>query len=103
MCMADLNLMMLKTNIAEVDMGSRWSGRIPIQSPPRLWSASPLAVLVGYAPISIGNETDGSLMSLTGRAALHTIKLTIGLVSGISIVTVAHLFVICPGNGKDTL
>ncbi|KAM7183330.1 putative glutamyl-tRNA amidotransferase subunit A [Naviculisporaceae sp. PSN 640] len=41
---------------------------------------SAVAVSAGYAPWSIGTETDKSLVVPAGRAALYTIKPTIGLV-----------------------
>lgn len=46
----------------------------------------------GYAPISIGTETDGSLVCPSGRAALYTIKPTIGLVSQEGIIPISNLF-----------
>jgi amidase len=49
-------------------------------------------VSAGYAPISIGTETDGSLVCPAGRAALYTIKPTIGLVPQAGIVPVSNNF-----------
>ena len=46
----------------------------------------------GYAPVSIGSETDGSLICPAGRAALYTIKPTIGLVPQDGIVPVSRHF-----------
>ena len=46
----------------------------------------------GYAPLSIGTETDGSLVCPAGRAALYTIKSTIGAVSPDGIIPISHLF-----------
>ncbi|KAB8356499.1 hypothetical protein FH972_024082 [Carpinus fangiana] len=51
-----------------------------------------VGVSAGYAPASIGTETDGSLVCPAGRAALYTIKPTIGLVPTVGIVPVSHSF-----------
>ena len=61
-------------------------------SPAGSSSGSAVAVSAGFAPFSIGTETDGSLVVPAGRAALYTIKPTIGLVSQESIVPVSHTF-----------
>ncbi|KAI1773051.1 putative glutamyl-tRNA amidotransferase subunit A [Hypoxylon cercidicola] len=55
-------------------------------------SGSAVAVSAGYSPISIGTETDGSLICPAGRAALYTIKPTIGLVPQDGIVPASELF-----------
>ena len=44
----------------------------------------------GFAPLSIGTETDGSLVNPADRAALYAIKPTIGLVSQQGIIPVSH-------------
>lgn len=46
----------------------------------------------GYAPVSIGTETDGSLIVPAGRAALYTIKPSIGLVPQAGIVPISSHF-----------
>jgi amidase len=46
-------------------------------------------VAAGFAPISIGTETDGSLNMPAIRAALYTIKPTIGIVSGAGVVPIS--------------
>lgn len=46
----------------------------------------------GYAPASIGTETDGSLIVPAGRAALYTIKPSIGLVPQDGIVPISSHF-----------
>lgn len=51
-----------------------------------------MGVSAGYAPVSIGTETDGSLICPAGRAALYTIKPTIGLVPQDGIVPVSANF-----------
>ncbi|KAH6868972.1 amidase signature domain-containing protein [Thelonectria olida] len=55
-------------------------------------SGSVVGVSAGYAPVSIGTETDGSLLCPAGRAALYTIKPTIGLVPQHGIVPMSHNF-----------
>jgi amidase len=47
-------------------------------------------VSAGYAPVSIGTETCGSLTCPASRAALYTIKPSIGLVSQHGIVPISH-------------
>ncbi|KAH7386225.1 amidase signature domain-containing protein [Cadophora sp. MPI-SDFR-AT-0126] len=54
-------------------------------------SAGPaVGVSAGYSPLSIGTETDGSLMAPAGRAALYSIKPTIGTVSQQGIIPISH-------------
>ncbi|PQE17184.1 amidase family protein [Rutstroemia sp. NJR-2017a WRK4] len=53
-------------------------------------SGSAVSVSAGYAPISIGTETCGSLTCPASRAALYTIKPSIGLVSQHGIVPISH-------------
>ncbi|KAJ5379413.1 hypothetical protein N7509_012532 [Penicillium cosmopolitanum] len=53
---------------------------------------SAVSVAAGYAPLSIGTETDGSLVCPSGRAALYTIKPTIGLVSQEGIIPISNHF-----------
>lgn len=55
-------------------------------------SGSAVSVAAGYAPFSIGTETDGSLVCPSGRAALYTIKPTIGIVSQEGIIPISNLF-----------
>lgn len=44
----------------------------------------------GYTPLSVGTETDGSLVCPAGRASVYTIKPTIGLVSQKGLIPVSH-------------
>ena len=53
-------------------------------------SGSAVAVSAGYAPLSIGTETDGSLVVPANRAAVYTIKPTIGTVSQDGLIPVSH-------------
>ncbi|KAJ6021031.1 hypothetical protein N7540_006535 [Penicillium herquei] len=55
-------------------------------------TGSAVGVSAGYAPIAIGTETDGSLMSPSNRAALYTIKPTTGLVPGEGIIPISSNF-----------
>ncbi|KAL2833835.1 amidase signature domain-containing protein [Aspergillus cavernicola] len=61
-------------------------------SPSGSSAGSAVAVSAGYSPVSIGAETDGSLICPAGRAALYTMKPTIGLVPGEGIVPVSSNF-----------
>ncbi|KAL3479412.1 amidase signature domain-containing protein [Aspergillus californicus] len=61
-------------------------------SPSGSSTGSAVAVSAGYAPVSTGAETDGSLICPAGRAALYTIKPTIGLVPGEGLVPVSSNF-----------
>ena len=63
-----------------------------IQSPSGSSSGSAVGVSAGYAPLSIGTETDGSLVCPAGRAALYTLKPTVGIVQTAGIVPVSHNF-----------
>lgn len=51
-----------------------------------------MAVSAGYAPVSIGAETDGSLICPAGRASLYTIKPGIGFVPQDGIVPISSHF-----------
>ncbi|KAK4068612.1 uncharacterized protein Triagg1_7260 [Trichoderma aggressivum f. europaeum] len=55
-------------------------------------SGSAVGVSARYAPISAGTETDGSLLCPAGRAALYTIKPTIGLIPQHGIVPMSTNF-----------
>ena len=62
------------------------------QSPSGSSSGPAVGVSAGYAPLSIGTETDGSLVCPAGRAALYTLKPTIGIVETAGIIPVSHNF-----------
>ncbi|MCJ1357711.1 MAG: hypothetical protein MMC33_007707 [Icmadophila ericetorum] len=53
-------------------------------------SGSAAAVAAGYAPLSIGTETNGSLVWPASRCGLYSIKPTIGLISQRGIIPVSH-------------
>ncbi|KAI1453883.1 putative glutamyl-tRNA amidotransferase subunit A [Annulohypoxylon moriforme] len=61
-------------------------------SPSGSSSGSAVGVSAGYAPVAIGAETDGSLICPAGRAALYTIKPSIGVVSQDGIVPISSNF-----------
>lgn len=63
-----------------------------LKSPSGSSSGSAVGVSAGYSPSSIGTETDGSLLCPAGRAALYTIKPTIGLVPQHGIVPMSANF-----------
>ena len=51
-----------------------------MQNPCGSSTGSAVGVSAGYSPISIGTDTVGSLVSPATRAALYTIKATVGIV-----------------------
>jgi amidase len=53
-------------------------------------SGSAASVAAGYAPLSLGTETNGSLVWPASRCALYSIKPTIGLISQRGIIPVSH-------------
>jgi len=75
-----------------------------LQNPAGSSSGSAIAVAAGFAPISIGTETFGSLMLPAGRAALYSLKPGRGLISTKGIVPISS-FSDQPGpmtkNSKD--
>jgi amidase len=55
-------------------------------------SGSAAAVAAGYAPLSIGTETNGSLVWPATRCALYSIKPTVGVLAQQGIVPVSYNF-----------
>lgn len=53
-------------------------------------SGSAVAVAAGLAPISIGTETEGSLVVPATRTGLYTLKPTLGTVPGDGIIPISH-------------
>ncbi|KAG6989772.1 amidase [Physcia stellaris] len=49
-------------------------------------SGSAIAVSAGFAPIALGTETDGSLVTPSIRASLYTVKPSIGIIDGANII-----------------
>ncbi|KAJ5151221.1 uncharacterized protein N7482_010473 [Penicillium canariense] len=62
-------------------------------------SGSAVSVSAGFAPISIGTETNGSLIFPADRAALYTIKPTIGIISQDGLIPISPL---CDAAGPMT-
>ncbi|KAF2655860.1 amidase family protein [Lophiostoma macrostomum CBS 122681] len=62
-------------------------------------SGSAISVSAGFAPVSIGSETIGSLILPADRAALYTLKPTLGLVSQAGMIPVSPL---CDSAGPMT-
>ncbi len=58
-------------------------------SPGGLFTGCAVGVLVGFAPLSVGTETDGSLITLVNRAALFAMCLTQSLVSKYRIIPIS--------------
>ncbi len=63
---------------------------LPIVSPGGSSSGSAAAVAAGFAPVAIGTETSGSLLSPAAQCGLVTVKPTVGLVSRAGIIPIAH-------------
>lgn len=93
-----------KTNLSEwANIRSRysvsgWSGRggqtvNPYQldrNPSGSSSGSGVAVAAGYAPLAVGTETNGSIVSPSGMCGIVGIKPTVGLVSRAGIIPISH-------------
>ncbi|KAF1954823.1 amidase family protein [Byssothecium circinans] len=62
-------------------------------------SGPAISVSAGFAPVSIGAETIGSLIMPADRAALYTLKPTVGLVSQAGLIPVSPL---CDSAGPMT-
>ena len=62
----------------------------PLRSPCGSSSGSAVAVAAGLCPISIGTETDGSIVCPAQTCGVVGIKPTIGLVSRTGIIPIAH-------------
>ncbi|KAL8750099.1 MAG: hypothetical protein Q9199_007284 [Rusavskia elegans] len=62
-------------------------------------SGSAIAISAGLSPLALGTETEGPLIMPGNRAALYTMKPTIGIVSQQGIVPVSH---ICDAAGPMT-
>jgi amidase len=78
---------------------SGWSGRggqtvNPYQldrNPSGSSSGSGVAVAAGYAPLAVGTETNGSIVSPSGMCGIVGIKPTVGLVSRAGIIPISHM------------
>lgn len=63
-------------------------------------SGSGAGVAAGFAPISLGTETDGSIVQPASRAALYALKPTFGSTSSRGIMPVAPSFDTVGGMAK---
>jgi len=85
-------------NIRSFQSTSGWSGRggqtlNPYQldrNPSGSSSGSAAAVAAGYVPVSIGTETNGSIVSPAGHCGVVGIKPTVGLVSRFGVIPISH-------------
>ena len=60
-----------------------------LQGPSGSSSGSSIAVSAGFAPLSLGTETAGSLVNPATRASLYTVKPTRGIVSNKGIIPIS--------------
>ncbi len=85
-------------NIRSFQSTSGWSGRggqtlNPYQldrNPSGSSSGSAAAVAAGYVPVTIGTETNGSIVSPAGHCGVVGIKPTVGLVSRYGVIPISH-------------
>lgn len=85
-------------NIRSFQSTSGWSGRggqtlNPYQldrNPSGSSSGSAAAVAAGYVPVTVGTETNGSIVSPAGHCGVVGIKPTVGLVSRFGVIPISH-------------
>lgn len=85
-------------NIRSFQSTSGWSGRggqtlNPYQidrNPSGSSSGSGVAAAAGYVPVTIGTETNGSIVSPAGNCGVVGIKPTVGLVSRVGVIPISH-------------
>ncbi|KAK0117464.1 hypothetical protein ONS96_013294 [Cadophora gregata f. sp. sojae] len=65
-------------------------------------AGSAVAVRAGMAPAALGTDTNGSLSAPALRAALYSLKPTLGLVPGDGILPISHRFDTASPLAKDT-
>jgi len=82
-------------SLAETDMPN------DIQSPSGSSSGSAIAVSAGLVTIAVGSETFGSLVNPAQRAALFTVKPTLGIVPGDGIVPISRSYDTAGPLGKS--
>ena len=73
---------------------------IPSQNPCGSSTGSAVGVSAGYAPLALGTDSIGSLTSPATRAALYTLKPTIGTVDLTGIYPVSRFFDMIGGLTK---
>ncbi|KAI0114163.1 amidase family protein [Nemania sp. FL0031] len=93
-------------------------GTVGHSSPGGSSSGSSIAVAAGFAPMAIGTETEGSLVSPATRQSLYTIKASLGVIPNEGIIPInrhldvpgplcttvkdtVDLFTVLVGNGKS--
>ena len=64
-------------------------------------TGSAVGVSAGYSPITLGTETDGSLVQPAGRAALYALKPTVGAVNTEGIWTLSKTFDVVGAMAKS--
>lgn len=85
-------------NIRSFQSTSGWSGRggqtlnpyALDRNPSGSSSGSAVAVAAGYVPVTIGTETNGSIVSPAGHCGVVGIKPTVGLVSRFGVIPISH-------------
>lgn len=85
-------------NIRSFQSSSGWSGRggqtaNPYQTdrtPSGSSAGSGTAVAAGYVAVTIGTETNGSIVSPAGNSGVVGIKPTVGLVSRVGVIPISH-------------
>ncbi|KAH0523116.1 hypothetical protein TsFJ059_008166 [Trichoderma semiorbis] len=73
----------------DVDLTDRILGH---SSPSGSSTGSTVGVSAGYAPLAIGTDTGGSLITPSTRAALYTLRSTMNLVPQDGLIPLSHLF-----------
>ena len=85
-------------NLRSPRSSSGWSGRGgQVRNPHQLdrtpagsSSGSAVSVAVGYAPVALGTETDGSIVSPANANGVVGIKPTVGLTSRVGVIPISH-------------
>ncbi|KKP02347.1 hypothetical protein THAR02_05547 [Trichoderma harzianum] len=73
----------------DVDLADRILGH---SSPSGSSTGSAVGVSAGYAPLAIGTDTGGSLITPSTRAGLYTLRPTMNLVPQDGLIPLSHLF-----------
>ena len=73
------------------------------QAPGSSSTGSAVGVAAGFAPLSLGTETSGSLTTPASRAVLYSLKLTPGIVNMEGVWQVSASFDAVGGMAKSTL
>jgi amidase len=62
------------------------------KSPGGSSTGSAVAISAGYSPVAVGTDTGGSLITPGTRAALYTLRPTMGLIPSQGIIPISYLF-----------